>query len=577
MKEYLTRCGCAPIFVGMYLRTTRQRRKHGPDAIYYQLAENYYHKERRRSETRVIHTFGRADQVDPEALRRLAQSLLRVANDERIDLPARTFPPEVGIDDIEQVFDYGVLYAAHTLWEELGIGPLLREKMQQEGGEAPHDTALFAMTANRLARPTSKLACYEHWLADEVYWPAAKVLALEHLYRALDFLLRHVEALEQEIFYRTADLFNADVDLIFWDTTTLYCEIDDEDDDGEVWEDQEIPALRKRGHNKEGRDGNPQVVVGLALTRDGLPVRSWVFPGNTADVTTIHHLKDDLRGWRLNRCVFVGDSGMFSEANQQRLSRALGRYILAVPMRKGTEVSLDVLTRPGRYRDVAPHLRVKEVYSGAGERRRRYVVCHNPDEAAREQAHRARLLEVVRAELAALDVRQADHPKKACELMASRRFGRYLRMDARGRLSIDTTKVAAEAKYDGTFVVTTNDDTLDAADVALGYTSMMLIEGCFRRMKTTGLQTRPIYHWRSHRIIAHVKLCVLALLLERAAELRCQQTWRTIRHTLDQLKVVRYRMHGKTIVQSTQVTSPLAKIFRSLRIPLPKKILEVSD
>src|SRR4029453_3377676 len=476
----------------MYLRTTRQRRKHGPDAIYYQLAENYYHKERRRSETRVIHTFGRADQVEPEALRRLAHSILRVANDERIDLPARTFPPEVGIDDIEQVFDYGVLYAAHTLWEELGIGPLLRAKMQQEGGEAPHDTALFAMTANRLARPTSKLACYEHWLADEVYWPAAKALALEHLYRALDLLLRHVEALEQEIFYRPADLLNADVDLIFWDPTTLDCELDDEDDDGEVWEDQESPALRNRGHNKEGRDGNPQVVVGLALTRDGLPVRSWVFPGNTAAVTTITHLKDDLRGWRLHRCVFVGDSGMFSEANRQRLSRALGRYILAVPMRKVTEVSLDVLTRPGRYRDVAPHLRVKEVYVGEGERRRRYVVCHNPDEAAREQAHRARLLELGRA---ALHVRQADNPKRACEVMTSRRFGRYLRMDARGRLSLDTTKVAAEAKYDGKFVVTTNDDTLDAADVALGYTSMTLIEGCFRRMKTTGLQTRPIYHW----------------------------------------------------------------------------------
>jgi transposase len=106
---------------------------------------------------------------------------------------------------------------------------------------------------------------------------------------------------------------------------------------------------------------------------------------------------------------------------------------------------------------------------------------------------------------------------------------------------------------------------------------MTLIEGCFRRMKTTGLQTRPIYHWRSRRIIAHVKLCVLALLLERAAEIRCQQTWRTIRHTLDQLKVVRYRMHGKTIVQSTQVTAPIADILRSLGVPLPKRILEVSD
>jgi transposase len=561
----------------MYLRTTRQRRKHGPGAVYYQLAENYYHKDRRRSETRVIYTFGRADQVDPDALRRLAQSLLRVANDARIDLPARKFPPEVGIDDIEQVYAYGVLYVARALWEELGIGPLLREKMQQDGCAAPHDTALLALTTNRLACPTSKLACYDHWLANDVYWPEAKALALEHLYRAMDFLLRHIESLEQELFYRTADLFNADVDLIFWDTTTLYFEIDEEDEDGELWQAHELPALRKRGHNKDGHDGNPQVVVGLALTRDGLPVRSWVFPGNTADATTIEHLKADLRGWRLNRCVFVGDSGMFSAANQQRLSRGLGRYILAVPMRKVTEVPLAVLSRPGRYREVAANLRVKEVFVGAGERRRRYLVCHNPEAAEREQAHRDWLLELVRAELAALDARAEDHPKKACELIASRRFGRYLTRNARGRLSINAAKVAAEAKYDGKFVLTTNDDTLDAEDVALGYKSMMLIEGCFRRMKTTGLQTRPIYHWRPHRIIAHVKLCVLALLLQRAAEIRCQQTWRTIRQALDQLQVVRYRMHGKTIVQSTRVTSTLAGILRTLRIPTPQKILEVSD
>ena len=234
------------------------------------------------------------------------------------------------------------------------------------------------------------------------------------------------------------------------------------------------------------------MVVGLARTRDGLPVRSWVFPGNTADVSTIDDLKADLRGWRLNRSVFVGDSGMFSEATRQRLSRALGRYILAVPMRKVTEVPLEVLTRAGRSRDVAHNLRVKEVYVGTGERRRRYGVCDHPDEAKREQAPRERLLDVVRAASAALDTRPADPPKRACELLASRRFGPYLQRDARGRLSINATKGAGEAKDDGTFGVTTTDDPLDAAALALGYTSMLWIEGCFRRMKSTGLQTRPL-------------------------------------------------------------------------------------
>src|SRR3989442_3828987 len=123
-------------------------------------------------------------------------------------------------------------------------------------------------------------------------------------------------------------------------------------------------------------------------------------------------------------------------------------------MRKVTEVPLEVLARAGRYRDVAHNLRVKEVYVGTGERRRRYLVCHNPDEAAREQAHRARLLELARAELAALDGRQEDHPNRACLLMASRRFVRYLTKDARGRLSVNAPKDTADAKYDVKLVPT---------------------------------------------------------------------------------------------------------------------------
>jgi hypothetical protein len=433
------------------------------------------------------------------------------------------------------------------------------------------------MPAHRRAGPASKLAGDAPWLADAVDWPEAKALALEHLYRALDFLLRPIEALEPEIFLRTAELFHADVDLIFGETTPLSCEIAEEDDAREPGPARTIPARRTRGHHTEGRDGNPQGVVGRALTRDGLPVRAWVVPGHTAAVTTSNHLKEDVQGWRLNRGVFVGDSGMFSAAKRPRRSRALGRYLLAVPMRQVTAVQLNVLTRAGRDRDVAHHRRGKEVDVGEGERRRRYLVCHNPDAAAREHAHRERLVKLVRAALATLDARQADHPTKACALMASRRFGRYLRMEAPGCLSIKAAKVAAAAKDDGQVVVTTNDDTLDAEDVVLGDSRMTLIEGCFRPMKTPGLQTRPIDHGRPQRLIAQVKRWVLALLLERAAEIRGQPTWRTVRQTLDPLKVVRDRLQGKTMIQRPQVTSPMAAIFHSLGMPLPKNMLDVFE
>jgi len=146
--------------------------------------------------------------------------------------------------------------------------------------------------------------------------------------------------------------FRLDVDLIFYDTTTAYFEIDEPDENEQEFAGRLYAPLRKRGHSKEGRDNQPQVIIALAVTRDGMPVRSWVLPGNTADVTTVARIKDDLRAWRLGRCLFVGDAGMYSADNLAQLSRGLGRYILAVPMRRVRDIADEVLTRPGRFKPV---------------------------------------------------------------------------------------------------------------------------------------------------------------------------------------------------------------------------------
>src|SRR5919199_1233856 len=210
-------------------------------------------------------------------------------------------------------------------------------------------------------------------------------LTLDHLYFALDFLDTHIEAIEREIFFRIADLFRADVDLIFWDTTSVYFEVDDEDTEFETRRDTTLPPLRKRGYNKEGRGNQPQVVVGLALTRDGLPVRSWVFPGNTVDATTVAQVKESLRGWQLGRAIFVGDAGMDSEAKRQELTKGLGHYILAMPMGQRAEVQQEVLARPGRFHKVTDHLEVKEAVVGDGARQRRSLVCRNREGATRQR------------------------------------------------------------------------------------------------------------------------------------------------------------------------------------------------
>jgi hypothetical protein len=558
----------------MYLRITQRRNQDGSTVAYYALAENAWNAAAKRSEAQIVHNFGRADQVDREGLKRLVDSINRVLDQGNA---VTRGAPEIPQIELDRVFELGVVLAARTLWEDLGIGAAMRRCIAEAELTAPHEAALFAMAANRLEQPASKLACATRWLPDVAFLPDADGLAVDQLYRALDFLAVWSDRIERDVFLQAADLFQLDVDLIFYDTTTAYFEIDEADDQPEAWGGKLYAPLRRRGHSKEGRDNQPQVIIALAVTRDGMPVRSWVLPGDTADVTTVARIKDDLRAWRLGRCVFVGDAGMYSAENLAALSRGLGRYILAVPMRKVKEIEAEVLTRPGRYKPVADNLQVKEVVVGEGERRRRYVLCLNPEEAERERLHREQVLVELDAELSLLREREADHPKAACTLLASRRYGRYLATDYLGRPRLDAAKIKMAEKFDGKFVVITNDDTLSAEDVALGYKGAWIIESCFRRMKQSGLEVRPMFHWSPRRIEAHVKLCVLALQMQRAAEIRCALPWARIAHELAALKAVRYHTGGRTIVQRTKIADSLGGTLKKLGVSMPKQILSVSD
>jgi hypothetical protein len=257
------------------------------------------------------------------------------------------------------------------------MGAVLRGLEPRGPRRAPHELALFTRVANRLAEPLSTLACDAYWLTERAYLPEAAALTRDHLYCALDFLDTHSEASERASFLRTAELFRADVALIVWDTTRVDFEVDDADTACATKRDTTLPPLRKRGYTKAGRGQQPQVVGGLALTRDGLPVRSWGFPGNTVDATTVAHVQESLRGWQRGRAIFVGDAGLDAEANRQALAHGLGPSLLAMPVGQLTEVQEEVLGRPGRFRPVQASLEVKEVVVGAGERRRRSMVCRN--------------------------------------------------------------------------------------------------------------------------------------------------------------------------------------------------------
>jgi transposase len=302
-------------------------------------------------------------------------------------------------------------------------------------------------------------------------------------------------------------------------------------------------------------------------------VRHWVFPGNTVDVTTVAKVKEDLKGWQLSRCLFVGDAGMVSQANLQTLSRGGGKYLLAMPMRRGDEVTEAVLGRPGRYREVADNLKVKEVMVGDGERRRRYAVCFNPLEAGRQKQHRERLIQELEAELASLSDQSEGYNKRACALRTSARYGRLLKETKKG-LEIDHKAIKELERFDGKFVVHSNDDTLTAEDMALGYKQQQRVEEAWRTMKS-GLKMRPVYHWAPHRIHAHIAITVLSLLLERVIEHANQDTWRNIRDDLKQIQLAQLLSPNGTVLQVTEPRPEAAMRLKNLDIKPPAPMVDL--
>lgn len=551
----------------MYIRTTQRKNRDGSTVRYLQLAESVWDTQRQRSQTRIVYNLGREEDLDVPAMRRLARSLLRIACPD--DLERLTFEAEALGQPIRIHWakEFGGLHLLRALWERLGLGEEIRRAVKGRPTAALLAEAAFLIVANRALAPESKLGLYERWFSD-VYWPEAEGLELHHLYLAMDLLAEEKERLEEAVFFRVADLLSLDVDLLFYDTTSVYFEIDEEDAEGE--------GPRKWGHSKDHRPDAPQVVVGLAVTRDGLPVKSWVFAGNTPDVSTIETVKRDLAGWKLNRVVYVADGGCISEKNLEALSRGGSGYIVGVPLRRSNEAA-EVLARPGRFRRVADNLEVKEVSQPSeaeapvATKRRRYILCRNPEEAKRQKARRTEILRLLDAELEALEGRRQVHPKAACALMASRRFGPYLKQLKSGRLRIDWAKVRREEKLDGKWLLLTNDVSLSAEDVALGYKQLIRVEESFRRLKH-GIDIRPLYHRTEERIHAHVFACILALLLERVAERETGRHWSDIRQHFSRLKMVAYDGPGGRVVQTTERTPEQLKLLKTLNIKPPRLI-----
>jgi transposase len=551
----------------VYLRTTTSRTRRGETVRYLQLAHNE-RNERGVPVARVIHSFGREDELDREALQRLVGSIQRFLG---VEETLRASAPEgfrfMGAPEV------GGPHVLDALWGELGIGRAISRVAGGGRGRSGVERAVFAMVCQRCLEPASKLEA-TRWVGRDVVIPGVEQVTDDELYRAMDFLLACAERVQESVFFSVANLLNLEVDVIFFDTTSTYFEVDPDES-----EDASEGGLRRLGHSKDHRPDLPQVVIGLAVTREGIPVRVWVWPGNSNDQTLVEQVKADLAGWRLGRAIYVVDSGFSSQDNLRRLRTGGGHYIAGVKLRSGMPETEQALSRQGRYSTVRDNLRVKEVKVGDGDAAVRYIVCHNPAEAERDRARRQQQLDRIETELARLakqrqaaksnDDREA-HLRGECALRDHPTLGRYLRQTNR-RLTLDRAKIKAEERLEGKYLLTTSDPTLTAEDVAVGYKQLIEAERSFRDLKGT-LLLRPVFHHRDDRIRAHVLICFLALVLVRLAETRTGETWRTIRAELGQIRQGHFQSADGEFTQTSELTPRQHALHTALATPEPPRL-----
>ncbi len=551
----------------MYLRTTRRRNSDGSDVRYLSLAHNEWDATAGRSKVRILFNFGREDGLDPAAIRRLIGSLSRaLPPDEAL---AAAAAPELRFCESRPL---GGAWLLDGLWRRLGIGEIMARLLRGRRLDPAAERALFAMVANRALAPSSKLSCAA-WVSERVALPGLESLSDDACYRAMDWLLEIETELATQVYWATANLLNLEVDLLFFDTTSTYFETEAADPPS----DGAPKGFRAySGHSKDHRPDLPQVVIGLAVTRTGIPIRVWTFPGNASDQVLIRSVKDDLLAWKLGRVVWVTDRGFNSATNRRYLQRAGGHYITGEKLRSESAEAKAALARPGRYHVVAGNLEVKEVVLDEGVMRDRFIVCRNPAEATRDAAIRERLVTQLETAITGSDeLAPAARSKLASDLRGTPTNRRFLRVTAAGLLRIDRAAVAADAKLDGKFLLRTSDPTLSAADIATGYKQLLEVERGWRDMKTT-LDLRPVYHRKEQRIRSHVLLCWLALLLIRLAENATGDTWRNLRFELDKLHLGRFSGSAGEVAQRTEITTRQAAIFKAANVTEPPRYVRVA-
>ena len=531
----------------MFVRVKRSVQK-GTSYEYLQIVESF--REQGKPRQRVLATLGKRDVlVASGTLDGLLQSIAKFSERLRVVEAVRT----QGIVARSSAL-WGPPLVFGRLWETQGLPEILDRLAEGRRFGFDLERMSFAMALQRLCCPGSDLQG-SGWI-QTVEGLCSERMELQHFYRTTGFLSEVRDDLERELFDRDRDLFTQSLDLVFIDTTSLY-----------VYRAEET-EWRRRGYSRDHRPDLPQLVLAVAVDRQGWPVSWEVFPGNTADHRVFEAMIEKMRErFRIHRVVVVADRGMISQGAIKQLEgseRAPYEYILGCRMRKQKEVKEAVLSRGGRYTEVGPQLKVKEVWV----KDRRYIVCLNEQEAFKDAAAREAILERLRRVL------EQKGPKA---LVGNQGFARFVRIE-KGSAKINEQAVREDARFDGKFVLTTNTE-LPSEEVAMTYKGLWRVERTFREEKST-LKVRPLFHHRDDTSMGHIVASFLALRLEVDLQRRLEQanlsvSWPDLMRDLSQLRAVRVELDGHNYLLRTDLKGSAYQAFAAvgMRPPPPVTLL----
>ena len=542
------------------------RVKKAGDLSYLQIVEN--RREGTSVKQRVIANLGRADELSSSGkLDDLARSFLKHTTAVSVVDAHRE-----GSIRARTTMALGPALVFERLWRELGIAEVI-EKVHGKGRHRYSlERAIFLTVLHRLFASGSDRSA-EKWKVDFAI-EGVDGIELQHLYRSMAWLGERSiqigsdpltarcrkDRIEEELFLRRSDLFST-LEVVFFDTTSLYFE-------GEGGQE-----IGKRGHSKDSRPDLKQMVVGAILDGSGKPICCELWPGNVTDVTTLVPVVERLKSrFGISSVCVVADRGMISRGTIEKLEGAdLGmQYILGVRMRKDPTFRDENLVIDDSFIEVAPPrrnakdpspLRVSERMMDG----RRYIICHNEEQARKDKADRIAIVESLREKL-----RDGDKG-----LVGNNGYRKYLKTTGDEHFIVDDEKLVSEERFDGIWILRTNTD-LPAAEVARQYKQLWMVEDVFRSVKTI-LETRPIYHKVDETIRGHVFCSFLALMLLKELESRLEARglrfeWNDIKRDLEALQDIELEMNQVTYHLRTDLRGSAGEVLKAVGVATPPSI-----